>query len=118
MELIKRKQKKIFVPLVEGIQIAFYLVNDNPSFPGVDNSASLQAADFPAMVITPGLAFDRSLYRMGRGGGHYDRFYAALDADGRQYTAIGLCLDCQLVDKVPVCPHDKKMDMLLTEKGG
>jgi 5-formyltetrahydrofolate cyclo-ligase len=83
----------------------------------IQPAATLQPEHFPALIITPGLAFDRSLNRLGRGRGYYDRFFAALDAAGRPYAAIGLCMDCQLVDEVPVEAWDKTMDMLLTESG-
>ena len=70
--------------------------------------------DFPTLVLTPGLAFDREGRRLGRGAGYYDRFFAELDKDSREYTALGLCMDFQIVEKVPVEPNDKKMDGLLT----
>ena len=72
--------------------------------------------DFPALILTPGLAFDREGKRLGRGGGYYDRFFAELDEAGREYFSLGLCMDFQVTDSVPVEENDKKMDGLLTGK--
>ena len=72
-------------------------------------SGAIKSGDFPVLIITPGLAFDNEGNRLGRGRGYYDRFFAELDAEGREYTAIGFCMDFQLVDKVPAGENDKKM---------
>jgi len=72
--------------------------------------------DFPALIITPGLAFDREGSRLGRGKGYYDRFFAELDAENKHYTAIGFCMDFQLVPLVPTGKNDKKVNGLVTGK--
>ena len=109
METIHKTGKLLFVPKIEGEMIVFYRTSQP--------ELVLQPKNFPALVISPGLAFDRSLNRLGRGRGYYDRFLNSLDAAGRSYTALGLCMDCQLVDEVPVNARDKKMNALLTETG-
>jgi 5-formyltetrahydrofolate cyclo-ligase len=87
----------------------------------------LRGGDFPALILCPGLAFDRRGRRLGRGRGCYDRFFAALDS-GRlggssggtgplPYSVFGLCLSRQLVEAVPVEDHDKIMDGVLTGSG-
>lgn len=58
-------------------------------------------------ALIPGLAFDRSCYRLGRGGGHYDRLLPRMRADCRRWS-IGF--DCQLVDRLPIEPHDAPVD--------
>jgi len=68
-------------------------------------------APAPDLILVPGLAFDREGYRMGRGGGFYDRWLQKYPA----VPKIGLCFSCQLVDQVPREPHDKQMDSLVTE---
>jgi 5-formyltetrahydrofolate cyclo-ligase len=70
----------------------------------------LAPADFPALIITPGLAFDRQGNRLGRGKGFYDRFLKELK--GLEYKAAGLCIDIQVVPAVPVEQWDRKVDFL------
>ena len=72
--------------------------------------------DFPALIIAPGLAFDRTGNRLGHGGGYYDRFFAAIDEAGREYTSVGLCMDFQIVNQVPAGQNDRKVSGILTAK--
>lgn len=67
------------------------------------------------MVFVPGVAFDKSGNRLGRGGGYYDRFIACL---GRNTTLVGVGYDFQLVDKVPASRRDKKMQYIITPTNG
>jgi 5-formyltetrahydrofolate cyclo-ligase len=68
------------------------------------------------IVVTPGLAFDESGRRLGRGGGHYDRFFEGLGL--AHSVKIGVCWSMQLVRAIPVDPHDVNMDWICHEKGG
>ncbi|HDZ22103.1 MAG TPA: 5-formyltetrahydrofolate cyclo-ligase [Phycisphaerae bacterium] len=65
------------------------------------------------MVVVPGLAFDRCGRRLGQGAGFYDRF---LSTDGMRATTCGLAFAEQLVDDVPVTPHDWPMDIVVTDR--
>ena len=71
----------------------------------------------PGVILAPMLAFDEACRRLGYGGGFYDRTLGGLRADGRAVTAIGIAFDGQLVDKVPVGPHDMALDAVLTPSG-
>lgn len=62
-------------------------------------------------VIAPAVAFDQRLYRLGYGGGYYDRFLKDADA-----VKIGVCYDFQIVERLPSESHDVKMDMVISEK--
>jgi 5-formyltetrahydrofolate cyclo-ligase len=66
----------------------------------------------PNLLIVPGLAFTKTGHRLGRGGGHYDRFLATLD---RSITRIGVCFDFQIVDDLPIESHDMQVDTLVTD---
>ncbi|MCB1367188.1 MAG: 5-formyltetrahydrofolate cyclo-ligase [Rhodobacteraceae bacterium] len=70
----------------------------------------------PDIVITPMLAFDRRGYRLGYGGGYYDRSLAALKA-AKPVSAIGFAYCAQEVPEVPVEATDHPLDMLVTETG-
>ncbi len=64
-------------------------------------------------VLVPGSVFDKNGGRLGYGGGFYDRF---LSEAAPAATRIGLAFAEQLVDRVPVQPHDQFMDILITEE--
>lgn len=70
----------------------------------------------PAVLLVPLLAFDKRCYRLGYGGGHYDRTLASLRQNGG-VVAVGLAFDSQEVDEVPVCPYDEQLDWILTPSG-
>ncbi|MGZ5984081.1 MAG: 5-formyltetrahydrofolate cyclo-ligase [Caulobacteraceae bacterium] len=70
----------------------------------------------PDLVVAPLIAFDRQGFRLGQGGGYYDRTLAALRAAGRLFV-IGLAYAGQEVDKVPRDAHDQPLDAILTESG-
>jgi len=63
------------------------------------------------LVVVPGVAFDRTGHRLGRGAGYYDRFLSRLSA--RTATA-GICFDEQLIDAVPHGDHDRTVDCVFT----
>ncbi|MDR1257199.1 MAG: 5-formyltetrahydrofolate cyclo-ligase [Spirochaetaceae bacterium] len=71
--------------------------------------------DGPALVISPGLAFDRTGNRMGRGKGFYDRFYEKLFAASPDSACCALCLSCQIIDEVPVEQFDRKVNAICTK---
>ncbi len=58
------------------------------------------------LVIVPALAVDRRGYRLGRGGGSYDR---ALARVGAAVPTIALLYDGELLDEVPAGPHDQRV---------
>jgi 5-formyltetrahydrofolate cyclo-ligase len=68
----------------------------------------------PDVVLAPLLAFDRLGFRLGYGGGFYDRTLAGLRARGR-VLAIGLAYAGQEVPAVPHGPNDKRLDWVITE---
>jgi 5-formyltetrahydrofolate cyclo-ligase len=70
----------------------------------------------PDLVIAPLIAFDREGYRLGQGGGYYDRTLAALRRGGRLFV-IGLAYAGQEVDRIPKDAHDQPLDAILTESG-
>lgn len=64
------------------------------------------------LVLVPGLAFDREGHRLGRGGGYYDICIAALKKAPAPPKIIGLCLEQQVITKIPIENHDQKVDAL------
>ena len=70
----------------------------------------------PAVLIVPMLAFDARGYRLGYGGGFYDRTLEALRAR-RPTLAVGYAFAAQEVDEVPIDAFDQKLDAVVTELG-
>ena len=71
----------------------------------------------PSVILSPLLAFDSSCWRLGYGGGFYDRTLSGLRAAGRHIVALGIAYDGQLVDKVPTGPYDMRLEGVLTPSG-
>jgi 5-formyltetrahydrofolate cyclo-ligase len=70
----------------------------------------------PTLLLVPLLAFDRRGFRLGYGGGYYDRTLAALRAAG-SVRAVGLAYGAQAMERLPTDPWDQPLDMILTETG-
>ncbi|MFT8809834.1 5-formyltetrahydrofolate cyclo-ligase [Gluconobacter sp.] len=68
--------------------------------------------DIPDLVLVPFLAFDGFGYRLGYGGGYYDRTLAMLDV-----PAIGFGFAGQQIDLVPRGPYDVPIPAIVTERG-
>jgi 5,10-methenyltetrahydrofolate synthetase len=68
----------------------------------------------PRLLVAPVVGFDPEHYRLGYGGGFYDRTLAAL-AGPR--TVIGVGFDSQAFATIHPLPHDIKMDRIVTESG-
>lgn len=64
------------------------------------------------VVIVPGSVFDAGGGRLGYGGGYYDRFLAN---EAPHALRIGIAFDLQVIDAVPVEPHDQRLHYLVTE---
>lgn len=116
IELLWQKAIKVGVPRVEGKKLAFCQIKTwsdlVPGFAGIyepkANCHLLKEEKTP--LIIPGLGFDLSGNRLGRGGGFYDRF---LDEE-KKHLKIALAYDWQLTKKLPVNSEDQKVDLLVT----
>ena len=70
----------------------------------------------PQVIISPLLAFDARGYRLGYGGGFYDRTVQALRMR-HKVTVIGFAFAAQEVEEVPIDDHDERLDAIVTEAG-
>ena len=114
----------IIVPFCDGNDIVPFRLRSldelEPGYRGIpEPKASLRrepgrivAPEDIELAIVPGLAFDTSGNRLGRGGGFYDRFLLKLPPTA---TVVGLAFDCQVFESIPVEPHDRPVDFLITE---
>ena len=71
------------------------------------------AAPPPDLVVVPGLAFDLTGARLGRGKGFYDKWLEANPA----VRTLGVCFKCQMLERIPAEPHDVCVNAILTEDG-
>lgn len=63
------------------------------------------------LILVPGLAYDEAGYRLGYGGGYYDRLLST--APG---LAIGLCREAMILRELPRESHDMAVEILITER--
>ena len=107
-------KKTIILPTVVGDDIIPVELADNVVFaegdfhiPEPQNHP--YTGDFD-LIVVPGMAFDRSGHRLGRGKGYYDRVLA----QHPHVHTIGLCFDFQLLPEIPCEPHDRIIDEVIT----
>ena len=65
------------------------------------------------LVIVPGVAFDIHGFRLGRGGGYYDRYLARFS---RNTATIGVCFDIQFVEEIPTEPTDIAVHAVVSDR--
>ncbi len=105
------------LPVVEGDRLAFA-----PWSPGM----ALQPGRFdipvpagtarlsPQLMLIPCVGFDSARYRLGYGGGFYDRTLGALAV---RPVMVGVAFDCGRVTSIDPQPHDIRLDLVITEGG-
>ena len=71
----------------------------------------------PDVILAPMLAFDAGGWRLGYGGGFYDRTVAGLRGFGQRVPLIGIAYEGQRLDKIPVGPFDMPLDAVLSPSG-
>ena len=69
----------------------------------------------PNILLVPLVAFDKNLYRIGYGGGYYDKYLAKLKKK-KNFLSIGFAFSFQQIKKVPKEKFDRKLDFVITEK--
>ena len=117
IERLAAEGREVLLPvsLPDGIRLKRY----DPALgwaPGALNIMELvgdyyEAEERIELVVVPGVAFDRSGNRLGRGKGYYDRLLRRLPGACK----IGICYPFQLVDEVPLLGHDIRMDRVITD---
>jgi len=92
---------------------------DTPLVPDRYGIPTPSAGEFvaPEVLLIPLVAIDARNYRIGYGGGFFDRTLAALAAAGRRATAIGVGFELARVDDTLPGPHDIPLDHVVTEGG-
>ncbi len=121
LALVRARGQRLVLPRVDREQhrLILHAIDD----PGRDLEISAGGIPEPTLastiveprtinwVLVPGLGFDRRGFRLGRGGGYYDRLLPELRPDCPRWA---LALAPQLVAEVPVEPHDQALDGIAT----
>ena len=81
--------------------------------PEISNAQTVSLAEVD-LILVPGVAFSRDGWRLGRGGGFYDRLLAGRSTET---TALGICFEVQIAKALPLEEHDLKVDAVVTESG-
>ncbi len=116
IEDILADRKKLLVPLVKGsemIAVEVKGIDDlEPNKMGILEPKSGDEVTDVDLTITPGLAFDKDGYRLGYGGGYYDKFFSKVDT-----IRMGIGYSDQYVESLVHEDYDKALEYLLTEEG-
>lgn len=110
-----RDGKKVAVPKVYGDEMRFIYLDDLSAvavgYAGIPEPIADEpvANDPTALVLMPGLAFDREGHRIGYGGGFYDRFLE----NEPGHPTVALCYRFQLLDHLDTEEHDIPVDRVL-----
>ena len=108
-ELIKRGYE-VFLPKIVGSEMkaARYAEEQIEDKFGIKEPVNSEYADSVDVAIVPLLCADKNLYRIGYGGGYYDRFFMT-----HTVKKIGICFSCQLEEKIDIEDHDIPLDVLI-----
>lgn len=108
-------RKRFFLPRVNGVNLEILPYEETRLELGsfqIEEPTGTDVVD-PSeieLIVVPAVAYDRKGNRLGRGKGFYDRLLQTTSA-----TKIGVGYEFQLVDEIPVEPHDVGMDMVITQ---
>ena len=107
--------KRVAVPKVYGDEMKFLWLEDlaavAPGAYGIPEPVAdgPVAEDPSALVLMPGLAFDREGHRMGYGGGFYDKYLAAHPG----HPTLALCYGFQMLPYLETEAHDLPVDYVI-----
>ncbi|MCK0471517.1 5-formyltetrahydrofolate cyclo-ligase [Halalkalibacter sp. APA_J-10(15)] len=115
-----KENKHIVVPRTnfQSKAMDFYRINNwddvvqTPKhlFEPVAQKAAEYSSEDIDLIVVPGVAFDRNGFRIGYGGGFYDRYLTNYEGQ-----TVALATDVQIQPELPVEPHDRPVDYVITE---
>lgn len=115
LEQALRDGKRVAVPKIYGDEMKFIYLDDlrhvERGYSGIPEPIEDgPVADDPhALVLMPGLAFDRQGHRIGYGGGFYDKFLALEP----EHPTVALCYDFQVLEQLDTEEFDIPVDLVL-----
>ena len=122
LEILKKLSKQNFqisLPIMrKGNQMDFFSWDFNQPLMinnvGIPEPTSLKII-YPDIFLVPIVGFDKNLYRLGYGGGYYDRYIARMKKV-KNIITIGLSFSFQKIDKLPINKFDQRLDTIITER--
>lgn len=115
LEQALRDGKRVAVPKCYGDEMRFLWMEDlslvEKGYAGIPEPIAdgPVAEDPSALILMPGMAFDREGHRIGYGGGFYDKFLAAEPG----HPTLALCYDFQVLDRLETEEFDIPVDEVL-----
>lgn len=109
--------KRLAVPKIVDNDMQFYYLSAftqlTEGYKGIpEPKTGLSAQDAHALVIMPGVVFDRSRNRLGYGKGFYDRFLSKHPS----YRTMAIAFELQMMDEIPADDFDIRPEVLITEE--
>ena len=83
---------------------------------GIMQPSDLSKEFLPEIILTPCLAFDENGFRLGYGGGYYDKTFSYLKKIKHKFISIAVAFDDQRIDELVHDKYDQKINYILTEK--
>ena len=114
-----KEGKAVYCPRVTGKEMDFYRISAveelAAGFHGILEPPGAPERLFrpgkKALMVMPGVVFDRQHHRIGYGGGYYDRYLQGLQG----IVTAALAFSFQVVEEIPAEPHDIRPQIILTE---
>ena len=119
LNFLRNKGSNISLPIIrENNQMDFFeFTNSDPlkiNKYGIAEPISAKKI-YPDIIFVPLVAYDNDKNRLGYGGGFYDRYLEKMGKI-KKILKIGLGFSYQELKKIPINKHDKKLDLIITEK--
>lgn len=107
--------KRTAAPRIHGREMEFFFFSDEdelvPGRYGILEPAGDECVQEKALILMPGVAFDKACHRIGHGGGFYDRYLA----EHPEHETMALAYDFQVLKKIPYESFDVLPQTVVTE---
>ena len=119
IQILEKQGLKVSLPVIKkNNQMEFYKWSYND--PLIINKFGIPEPKpikklYPDILLVPCVAFDNKKFRIGYGGGYYDRYLTKIKKKKKLLT-VGFAFSFQKIKKVPINKYDKKLNMILTDK--
>ena len=121
-EFLLNNSKILCLPIIKNNSETLNFIEYNiktkliPGKFGIMQPSDLSKEFLPEIILTPCLAFDENGFRLGYGGGYYDKTFSYLKKIKHKFISIAIAFDDQKIDELVHDKYDQKIDYILTEK--